>query len=94
MAALWSSRALNGAMGAQVILGALITGISAAVSARGAQLSTSILGGASTAVAAYIARSRGTGEPDQSRDRIRDLKQVSSGSILVKNQVTYLGMRS
>lgn len=67
---------VNIAIGLQVLLGALTTGIAAAAqSGRQAQVSTSILGGMSTLVASYLARTRGTGEPELSIKRASDLDQ-------------------
>ncbi|KAI6012201.1 hypothetical protein EDC04DRAFT_2579988 [Pisolithus marmoratus] len=59
--------ALNIAIGLQVFLGALTTGVAAAVS-TGKQAS-----GLSTLVASYLARARGSGEPEVSGLRVRDL---------------------
>ncbi|KAF9221097.1 hypothetical protein BS17DRAFT_785902 [Gyrodon lividus] len=74
--ALWTGYALNIAIGLQVLLGALTTGLSAAVSsARQAQIATSLLGGASTMVASYLARARGSNEPELSITRVKDLEQ-------------------
>jgi hypothetical protein len=52
--------------------------VAAAASPKGAQISTSLLGGASTVVASFLARTRGSGEPELSRDRARDLEKVRS----------------
>ena len=71
------SLALNVAIGLQVLIGALITGVAAATSnPRAAQVSTSVLGGLSTLVASFLARARGSGEPELSRERARDLQKV------------------
>ncbi|KIJ13641.1 hypothetical protein PAXINDRAFT_170339 [Paxillus involutus ATCC 200175] len=74
--ALWTGYALNAAIGMQVLLGALTTGLSAAVTdPRHAQIATSLLGGMSTMVASYLARSRGSNEPELSITRVKDLEQ-------------------
>ena len=96
--------ALNAAIGAQVVLGALTTGVAAATTGKqvsGASLrpvdlrslvltfscpsphptpphrqtsiATSILGGMSTLAASYLAKSRGSGEPEASALRAREL---------------------
>jgi len=66
---------LNLAIGLQVLLGALVTGLSAAVSPSRVGLTTSILGGMSTLVASYLARMRGSNEPELSITRAKDLDQ-------------------
>ncbi|KIK92525.1 hypothetical protein PAXRUDRAFT_34482 [Paxillus rubicundulus Ve08.2h10] len=79
--ALWTGYALNIAIGLQVFLGALTTGLAAAVSNPRhesiflAQIATSILGGLSTMVASYLARARGSNEPELSITRVKDLEQ-------------------
>lgn len=74
--AITTSYALNIAIGLQVLLGALTTGIAAALqTGKQAQVSTSILGGLSTLVASYLARARGSGEPELSNIRVRELDQ-------------------
>ncbi|KAJ7119518.1 hypothetical protein C8R44DRAFT_624260 [Mycena epipterygia] len=67
--------ALNIAIGLQVLLGALTTGLSAVTSGRQTSISTAILGGASTVVASYLARARGSNEPELSITRCKDLEQ-------------------
>lgn len=64
---------LNTAIGMQVILGALVTGLSSAVAPGKAAIVTSILGGLSTLVASYLARMRGSREPELSLTRTKDL---------------------
>ena len=84
---------LNAAIGMQVILGALVTGLSAAVKPTRVSLcispsfllllltwskvgvTTSALGGLSTLVASYLARMRGSNEPELSITRTKDLEQ-------------------
>ncbi|KAG2738190.1 hypothetical protein P692DRAFT_20787838 [Suillus brevipes Sb2] len=68
-------RTLNILMGLQVLLGALTTGISAASSSKQTSIGISILGGASTLVASYLARKRGSNEPQTSKTRVKDLDQ-------------------
>ncbi|KAG2117201.1 uncharacterized protein F5147DRAFT_671715 [Suillus discolor] len=65
--------ALNVAIGLQVLLGALTTGLAAALSGKQVSIGTSILGGMSTLVASYLARARGSNEPELSITRVKDL---------------------
>ncbi|KAH9477598.1 hypothetical protein JR316_0009820 [Psilocybe cubensis] len=87
--------ALNIAIGLQVLLGSLTTGLSAvATSGRSAAIQTTILGnfypsiwkkpqktliyiiykgGLSTIVASYLARSRGSNEPENSKAKVKEL---------------------
>ncbi|KAF8072263.1 hypothetical protein FPV67DRAFT_1667688 [Lyophyllum atratum] len=68
--------ALNAAIGAQVLLGSLTTGLSAAATTgRQAAVATTILGGLATVVASYLARARGSNEPELSITRTKDLEQ-------------------
>ncbi|KAG5652991.1 hypothetical protein H0H81_002816 [Sphagnurus paluster] len=67
--------ALNAAIGLQVLLGTLTTGLSVAFSGKQAAVSTTILGGMSTIVASYLARARGSNEPELSISRVKDLEQ-------------------
>ncbi|KAH7886614.1 hypothetical protein F5I97DRAFT_1019734 [Phlebopus sp. FC_14] len=64
--------ALNIATALQVLLGALTTGLSVAVTSG---VAISVLGGMSTLVASYLARSRGSSEPELSVSRVKDLDQ-------------------
>ncbi|TFK38440.1 hypothetical protein BDQ12DRAFT_605620, partial [Crucibulum laeve] len=67
--------ALNAAIGMQVVLGALTTGLSAATTGRQTSIMTAILGGFATIVASYLARARGSNEPELSITRVKDLEQ-------------------
>ncbi|KAG6840894.1 hypothetical protein C0991_003418, partial [Blastosporella zonata] len=68
--------ALNAAIGLQVLLGSLTTGLAAATTTgRQAAIATTILGGMSTLTAAYLARARGSHEPELSITRVKDLEQ-------------------
>ncbi|KAJ3927708.1 MAG: hypothetical protein NXY57DRAFT_859709, partial [Lentinula lateritia] len=68
--------ALNVAIvGLQVLLGALTTAISAATSGKQTSIAVSVLGGLSTLVASYLARARGSNEPELSIIRVKDLDQ-------------------
>jgi hypothetical protein len=67
--------ALNAAIGAQVVLGTLTTGLSAALSGKSISSATAFLGGMSTVVASYLARARGSNEPELSISRTKDLEQ-------------------
>ncbi|KAI0030030.1 hypothetical protein K488DRAFT_18988, partial [Vararia minispora EC-137] len=74
--ATWTSYALNIAIGLQVLFGALTTGLGAALSGNSssAPLVISILGGTSTILASYLARARGSGEPERSALRVHSLE--------------------
>ncbi|KAG6849592.1 hypothetical protein H0H93_007114 [Arthromyces matolae] len=70
--------ALNAAIGLQVLLGSLTTGLSGLSIANGgksAAIATTLLGGMSTVVASYLARARGSNEPELSITRVKDLEQ-------------------
>ncbi|KAG7085689.1 hypothetical protein E1B28_003234 [Marasmius oreades] len=67
--------ALNIAIGLQVLLGALTTGLSAVTSGHQTSVAVSVLGGLSTLVASFLARSRGSNEPELSITRVKDLEQ-------------------
>ncbi|KAA1470791.1 hypothetical protein DENSPDRAFT_752522, partial [Dentipellis sp. KUC8613] len=66
--------ALNIAIGMQVLLGALTTGLGAALTGKSTSVAISILGGAATLVASYLARARGSNEPEQSLLRVQALE--------------------
>ncbi|KAH9849116.1 hypothetical protein C2E23DRAFT_784784 [Lenzites betulinus] len=68
------SWALNCAIGAQVVLGALTTGVAAATTGRQTSIATSVLGGMSTLAASYLAKARGSGEPELSTIKCRELE--------------------
>ncbi|KAJ3842532.1 hypothetical protein EV361DRAFT_931924 [Lentinula raphanica] len=67
--------ALNVAIGLQVLLGALTTALSAATSGKQTSIAVSVLGGLSTLVASYLARARGSNEPELSTIRVKDLDE-------------------
>ncbi|OAX35825.1 hypothetical protein K503DRAFT_802519 [Rhizopogon vinicolor AM-OR11-026] len=69
----WTSYALNIAIGLQVLLGALTTGLSASLSSNQIKVAIPLLGGLSTIVASYLARARGSNEPELSITRVKDL---------------------
>ncbi|TFY75161.1 hypothetical protein EWM64_g8852 [Hericium alpestre] len=69
-----SGLALNIAIGLQVLLGALTTGLGAALTGKSTSVAISILGGASTLVASYLARARGSNEPEASLLRVQGLE--------------------
>ncbi|RXW19594.1 hypothetical protein EST38_g6263 [Candolleomyces aberdarensis] len=65
---------LNLAIGLQVLLGSLTTGLSAiSTTGRGFAIQTTILGGLTTMIAGYLARTRGSNEPELSITRVKDL---------------------
>jgi hypothetical protein len=72
-AAKWTNILVNIAMTVQILLGALTTGLSAAVTGRQISIVTSIFGGLTTIVASYLARVRGSGEPEGARARAHAL---------------------
>jgi hypothetical protein len=63
---------MNVAIGLQVIFGSLTTGLSAAITSRQGSLITAVFGGILTVLATYLARMRGSGEPERSRARAQD----------------------
>jgi len=67
--------ALNIAIGLQVLLGSLTTGLSAISASGGTSTakSTTALGALATLVAAFLARARGSGEPELSNNRVEAL---------------------
>ncbi|KAF8966060.1 hypothetical protein BDZ97DRAFT_1729354 [Flammula alnicola] len=67
--------ALNAAIGMQVILGALTTGLAVVTTGHQTQIATAVLGGFATIVASYLARARGSNEPELSIARVKDLEQ-------------------
>ncbi|KAH9025212.1 hypothetical protein EDB85DRAFT_1984395 [Lactarius pseudohatsudake] len=60
---------LNTAIGLQVLIGALTTALGAALSGKNTSVAISILGGAATILASYLARMRSSNEPESSRNR-------------------------
>ncbi|KAH7913179.1 hypothetical protein BJ138DRAFT_1146750 [Hygrophoropsis aurantiaca] len=73
--AMLNGYALNVAIGLQVLLGSLTTGLSVVTSGRQTSIMTTILGGMATLVASYLARARGSHEPELSITRVKDLEQ-------------------
>ncbi|KAF5359180.1 hypothetical protein D9756_003602 [Leucocoprinus leucothites] len=70
-----SGWALNAAIGLQVLLGSITTGLSAvATTGRSTAVQTTIFGALSTVVASYLARARGSNEPELSIARVKDLE--------------------
>ncbi|KAH9008616.1 hypothetical protein EDB84DRAFT_1595689 [Lactarius hengduanensis] len=55
---------LNTAIGLQVLIGALTTALGAALSGKNTSVAISILGGAATILASYLARMRSSNEPE------------------------------
>ncbi|KZS86658.1 hypothetical protein SISNIDRAFT_388514, partial [Sistotremastrum niveocremeum HHB9708] len=70
-----ASKLLTVALTLQVIINALVTALSAIVSARRSQIMTTILGGLGTLISSYLAKARGAGEPELSRNRARELQK-------------------
>jgi hypothetical protein len=68
----YTNIAVTLAIGFQVLLGALTTGLSAALPGRRSSIATSIMGGILTVLASYLAKTRGTNEPEHSRARAKD----------------------
>ncbi|KAG6844986.1 hypothetical protein H0H87_001929 [Tephrocybe sp. NHM501043] len=66
---------LNCAIGLQVLLGALTTGLSTVTTGHQTSIMTAILGGLATLSASYLARARGSNEPELSITRVKDLEQ-------------------
>jgi len=73
----WTGFALNAAIGFQVLLGSLTTGLSALSVSGGISVAkaTTAIGAISTLVASYLARARGSNEPELSITRTKDLDQ-------------------
>ena len=61
---------LNIASGLQIVVGAMITALAAVTTGQQTSIATAILGGLTTVVAAYMARMRGTGEPEKTKIRL------------------------
>jgi len=70
----WTNYTINAAIGAQVVLGSVTTGVSAATTGRATSLATSVLGAFSTFAASYLAKTRGSGGPEISHIRAEELK--------------------
>ncbi|KAI0247244.1 hypothetical protein BJV78DRAFT_1133604 [Lactifluus subvellereus] len=69
----WTGWAINIAIGLQVFLGSLATAIGAALSGKNSSVAISTLGGMSKLVASYLARVRGSNEPEFSLLRAKAL---------------------
>ncbi|KAH9992164.1 hypothetical protein BJV77DRAFT_945650, partial [Russula vinacea] len=65
--------AQNIALGLQILLGALTTALGAALSGKKTSVAVSILGGASTLVASFLARTKSSNEPQTSLFRAQAL---------------------
>ncbi|KZS86756.1 hypothetical protein SISNIDRAFT_393735, partial [Sistotremastrum niveocremeum HHB9708] len=66
----------NLAIGLQVVIGALITGLAAVTVGRSTSVITAILGGCSTIIASFLAKAKGSGEPEISRDKSHELAKL------------------
>ncbi|KAH8990661.1 hypothetical protein EDB86DRAFT_1757930 [Lactarius hatsudake] len=62
----WATYAINIAIALQVILGALTTALGASLRGNSIRISIAVLGSLSTLVASYLARTRGSSEPESS----------------------------
>ncbi|KAF8591106.1 hypothetical protein K439DRAFT_1381064 [Ramaria rubella] len=71
----WAGMAINGAMFAQIISNALITGLSASTSNRKAQIGVSALGAIGTIISSFLVRARGTREPERSVSHSQQLEK-------------------
>ncbi|KAI0285711.1 hypothetical protein BC826DRAFT_918505 [Russula brevipes] len=71
--AMWTGRVQGTAMALQILIGALTTGLGAALSGKSTSVAISILGGASTLVASYLARTKSSNQPQASRLRAQAL---------------------
>jgi hypothetical protein len=66
---------LNTAIGLQVIVGAVITGLSAISSGRSTQIATAVFGAIATILASYLAKMRGSEEPETSKVHCKELQE-------------------
>ncbi|KAI0300701.1 hypothetical protein B0F90DRAFT_399958 [Multifurca ochricompacta] len=64
--ATWATYAINIAIGMQVFLGALTTALAGSLHGNSIRVSIAVLGSLSTLVASYLARTRGSSEPESS----------------------------
>ncbi|KAH8981715.1 hypothetical protein EDB92DRAFT_1952870 [Lactarius akahatsu] len=62
----WAMYSINIAIALQVLLGALTTALGASLHGNSIRISIAVLGSLSTLVASYLARTRGTSEPESS----------------------------
>ncbi|KAI9455707.1 hypothetical protein BJY52DRAFT_1188258 [Lactarius psammicola] len=62
----WTIYSINIAIAFQVVLGALTTTLGASLQGNSSRISIAVLGSLSTLVASYLARTRGTSEPESS----------------------------
>ncbi|KAI9455705.1 hypothetical protein BJY52DRAFT_1279315 [Lactarius psammicola] len=62
----WITYSINIAIALQVVLGALTTALGASLTGNSTRISIAVLGSLSTLVASYLARTRGTSEPESS----------------------------
>ncbi|KAJ3572058.1 hypothetical protein NP233_g3335 [Leucocoprinus birnbaumii] len=76
--------AINVAIGLQVVIGALTTGLAAATSGKNTSIMVAVMGGLSTIVASFLARARGSHEPELSTARVKDLEQFIRESEVFK----------
>ncbi|KAH9020198.1 hypothetical protein EDB84DRAFT_1515644 [Lactarius hengduanensis] len=62
----WAAYSINIAIALQVLLGALTTALGTSLHGNSIRISIAVLGSLSTLVASYLARTRGTSEPESS----------------------------
>lgn len=74
---------LNLAIGLQIIIGGLTAGLSAVTPGRRSQLMNAILGVFATIVSGFLARMRGSGQPELSINTKRDMDRVSDITHLI-----------
>ena len=67
---------LSLALGLQLVIGALITSVSAITTGEQTSIAISVLGGMSTLAASYLAKARGSNEPEHSIIKCRDLENL------------------
>jgi len=66
---------LNSAIGLQIVIGALITGLAVVTTGHGTSIMTAILGAFTTILSAFLARMRGTGEPERSKSSAKGFER-------------------
>ncbi|KAH8977158.1 hypothetical protein EDB83DRAFT_2538140 [Lactarius deliciosus] len=75
----WTTYSINTAIALQVLLGALTTALGASLHGNSISISIAVLGSLSTLVASYLARTRGSSEPESSLLREQALSHFIRG---------------